>query len=216
VFIKVIPSAKASLQEKAYYVTNGKIFGAIIPTANFEPIAWVLNMERLNIALGHMSASATQRIVKLGAFCVNQLSRFLSPDQMTIAFAAIQKPIMYLNADIQQQSIPVSTISYPVAGEIEDTATNSLLVAQHLTKIVKNLYQIMGFELLHASQAVDLKRLQQPSLNFGQATNKMYSAFRQEVPFLKKDRELTPDIRKAYKFIEQYEINHINNIDNLH
>ena len=74
---------------------------------------------------------------------------------------------MYLNTDIQQQSIPVSTISYPVAGEIEDTATNSLLVVQHLNKIVEDLYQIMGFELMHASQAIDLKKIQTPGLQIG-------------------------------------------------
>lgn len=206
VVVDIRPSKEASPQEKAYYVSNGSLYGAVIPTASFEPIPWVLDIEKLNIALGHLSASSTQRIVKLSAFCINQISRFLSPDQATIAFAAIQKPIMYLNTEIQQQSIPVSTISYPVAGEIEDTATNSLLVVQHLNKITDNLYQIMGFELMHASQAVDLKKLQTPTLALGKQTLRLYSAFRKTVPFLKKDRELTPDIKKSYQFIRHYGI----------
>jgi histidine ammonia-lyase len=136
--------------------------------------------------------------------CINQLSRFLSPDQATIAYAAIQKPIMYLNTDIQQHSIPVSTISYPVAGEIEDTATNSLLVVQHLKIIVDDLYRIMGFELIHASQAVDLKKLQTPNIKFGKSTSELHDKFRKIVPFLQKDRELTPDINNAYEFISKY------------
>lgn len=214
VLIDIVPRSNASSQEKAYYVSNGKLTGAVIPTANFEPIPWVLNIERLNIALGHLSANATQRIVKLSSFCVNQISRFLSPDQTTIAFAAIQKPIMYLNTDIQQQTIPVSTISYPVAGEIEDTATNSLLVVEHLNKIVNDLYQIMGFELLHASQAIDLKKMKDPRLQLGQSTTLLYSNFRKTVPFLQKDRILTPDIKKAYEFISKYDpeqlANHVN------
>lgn len=204
VILDVVPQKNASAQEKAYYISNDKISGAVIPTANFEPLPWVLNIERLNIALGHLSASATQRIVKLGNVCINQISRFLSPDQATIAYAAIQKPIMYLNTDIQQQSIPVSTISYPVAGEIEDTATNSLLVVQHLKIIVDDLYQIMGFELIHASQAVDLKILQTPNLRLGKSTSVLHEKFRKVVPFLQKDRELTPDIQSAYEFISKY------------
>src|SRR5438046_1854262 len=100
---------------------------------------------------------------------------------------------MYLNTEIQQESIPVSTISYPVAGEIEDTATNSLLVVQHLNKIIENLYQIMGFELLHSSQAINLKQLQNPNLRLGKSTRIIYADFRKVVPFLQKDRELTPD-----------------------
>lgn len=206
VILDVKPLQTASTQERSYFVDDGKLYGAIIPTANFEPIAWVLDIEKMNIALGHMSASSTQRIVKLGSFCVNQLSRFLSPDQATIAFAAIQKPIMYLNTDIQQQSIPVSTISYPVAGDIEDTATNSLLVVQHFDKIIEDLYQIMGFELLHASQALDLKKIQTPSLPFGKATTKLFVDYRKSVLFLQKDRELTPDIKKSYEFIRGYNV----------
>ncbi|MBA3662302.1 MAG: aromatic amino acid lyase [Gammaproteobacteria bacterium] len=216
VVIDIIPDSNASSQEKAFYISNGTLSGAVIPTANFEPISWVLNIERLNIALGHMSASATQRIIKLGSFCVNQLSRFLSPDQATIAFAAIQKPILYLNTDIQQQTIPVSTISYPVAGEIEDTATNSLLVVEHLNKIVNELYQIMGFELIHASQAIELRKLQIPGLILGKATTALYFRFRTIVPFLQKDRELTPDIKKAYEFISKYDINPKNTCQNFH
>lgn len=212
VLLDVVPNINTSPQEKAYYISDGKLSGAVIPTANFEPISWVLNIERLNIALGHMSANATQRILKLSSFCVNQLSRFLSPDQATIAFAAIQKPIMYLNTDIQQQSIPVSTISYPVAGDIEDTATNSLLVVEHLQKIVDDLYQIMGFELMHASQAIDLRKLQTPDLKLGKSTNILYSDFRKIIPFLQKDRELTPDIKKAYEFIKSYNIDKVNSI----
>ena len=203
VLIDVTPPINASAQEKFYYVSNGTLSGAVIPTANFEPLAWVLDIEKLNIALGHISASSTQRIVKLGTFCINQISRFLSPDQATIAFAAIQKPIMYLHADIQQLSIPVSTISYPVAGEIEDTATNSLLVVQRLAKISDDLYQLMGFELMHASQAVDLKKMQMPGIQLGEDTARLHANFRKIIPFLQKDRELTPDIKQAYGFVRR-------------
>lgn len=209
VIIDIRPDKNTSKQERGFYVSNGKLFGAVIPTANFEPIPWVLNIERLNIALGHLSASSTQRIVKLGSFCINQISRFLSPDRATIAFAAIQKPIMYLNTDIQQQAIPVSTLSYPVAGEIEDTATNSLLVVEHLNKILHDLTQILGFELLHASQAVDLKKLRYPDMTLGQDTNKLYKAFRKHVPFLQKDRALTPDIKNAREFVSDYPVKNL-------
>ncbi|MHB1221791.1 MAG: aromatic amino acid lyase, partial [Gammaproteobacteria bacterium] len=94
--------------------------------------------------------------------------------------------------------------SYPVAGEIEDTATNSLLVVEHLDKIIDNLYQIMGFELIHASQSIDLKKLQMPNLSLGKDTGDLYSNFRKVIPFLQKDRELTLDIRKAYVFIKRF------------
>lgn len=206
IILDVVPTQNASLQERSYYLSQGNLRGAVIPTANFEPINWVLDAEKLNIALGHLSAASTQRIVKLGSNCINQISRFLSPDQATIAFAAIQKPIMYLNTETQQEIIPVSTLSYPVAGDIEDTATNSLLVVNHMDKIIDNLYATMAFELLHASQAVDLKRRADPSMSLGVQTKQLQDAFRLNVPFLLKDRELTPDIQKAIVFIKHYPV----------
>lgn len=204
IVLDVLPPSDASMQEKSYYLSDGNLHGAVIPTANFEPIEWVLDAEKLNIALGHLSAASTQRTVKLSSYCINQLSRFLSPDQATIAFAAIQKPIMYINTDTQQEIIPVSTISYPVAGDIEDTATNSLLVVRRLDKIINNLYQTMAFELLHASQAVDLKQREDKTRTLGRQTQVLQRNFRSQVPFLSKDRELTPDIQKAIAFIQQY------------
>lgn len=204
VILDISPAQNARPQERAYYVSDQQLKGAVIPTANFDPLPWVLNFEELNIALSHLAASSTQRTVKLSSVYFTHLSRFLAPDEKTIAFGAIQKPLMYLNTALYQQSIPVSVISYPVAGEIEDTATNSLLIVQNSRRIIKKLYQIMGFELLHASQAVDLRRIQDPSLKLGECTLAFYSAFRQRVPFLRQDRILTPDIKEAYKFIKGY------------
>lgn len=204
VILGISPSKNATPQEKAYYVNNKELAGAIIPTANFEPISWVLNFEELNIALSHLSANSVQRTIKLSGTHFTHLSRFLSPDETTIAFGAIQKPLLYLNTIIQQNSIPVSVISYPVAGEIEDTATNSLLVVMHTHKIIHNLYQVMGFELIHASQAVDLRKIQTPDLKLGDKTAVFFADFRKQVTFLQHDRILTPDIEKAHQFICTY------------
>ena len=206
VILDVTPNKDAGAQEKAYYVSNNQLTGAVIPTANFEPIPWVLNFEELNIALSHLSASSTQRTIKLSTEHFTLLSRFLSPDDSTIAFGAIQKPLLYLNTSIYQLSTPVSAISYPIAGEIEDTATNSLLVVQHTRQIMDALYQVMGFELLHASQAIDLRKLQIPDLKLGIETSKLFAEFRKKVSFLNQDRALTPDINKSYLFISGYNI----------
>ena len=134
-------------------------------------------------------------------------ARELLMKQRTAAANQIRGLLMEYGVTIPQG---ICNINKLVAGEIEDTATNSLLVVQHLNKIVDNLYQIMGFELIHASQAIDLKKLQTPDLKLGKSTIVLYSDFRKIVPFLQKDRELTPDIKKAYKFISSYAIDRSN------
>ena len=45
----------------------------------------------------------------------------------------------------------------PLAGDIEDTATNAVDAASRLRRIVENLYRIVGIELMHAAQAIDLR-----------------------------------------------------------
>ena len=56
---------------------------------------------------------------------------------------------------------------------------------------------MMGIELIHAAQAVDLRG--KPAL--GRVTGPVFDAFRKEVPFLDADRNLSIDIEKAYHFI---------------
>ena len=41
----------------------------------------------------------------------------------------------------------------PLAGDIEDTATNSVDAASRLRRIVEDLYGIVAIELMHAAQA---------------------------------------------------------------
>lgn len=60
---------------------------------------------------------------------------------------------------------------------------------------------MLGIELMHAAQAVDLRRRKSPGLPLGQATQRLYAAFRARVTFLDKDRPLTPDIRAAHAFV---------------
>ena len=64
----------------------------------------------------------------------------------------------------------------------------------------------MGFELLHAGQAIDLRKMISPTLKLGRETDLIYTKFRQHVPFLVKDRPLAPDIKKSYLFIRSYSL----------
>jgi histidine ammonia-lyase len=206
------PDAGAPAQVKAYYVEcdpkpdpkycDDKPYGAVIPTANFEPLAWVVPLEASNIALSHVSRAAAARMTRLGAPEFTKLRRFLAPDDTTLAYSAIQKAYAALDAEIQALSGPVSTHSLPLAGDIEDTATNSVDAASRLQRIVENLYGIFAIELMHAAQAIDLRRRDDPSLKLGAGTDKLFNDFRHRgVSFLDRDRPLTPDIAAATRYL---------------
>jgi histidine ammonia-lyase len=129
------------------------------------------------------------------------LTRFLAPDDTAIAFGAVQKPCGALDADIRTLANPVSLDFLPVAGDIEDQGTNAPLVAHRLRRISERLAGVLGLELLHAAQAIDLRLRKNPSLPLGHSTRKLHAAFRTHVAFLDKDRPLTPDLRASLDFV---------------
>jgi histidine ammonia-lyase len=195
------PPAGASSQVLDYYVQKGTLRGAVIPTANFEPLPWLLPLQSLSVALSHVSRAAAERITRLGTPEFTHLSRFLAPDDVTLAYSAIQKAYAALDAEIQALSVPVSKDSIALAGDIEDTATNTVEAASRLRRIAEDLYFVTGIELMHAAQAIDLRRRADPGLALGSGTGALFAAFRRAVPFLDRDRPLTPDIADAARFL---------------
>jgi len=112
-------------QEAVGYVSKGSLQGAVLPSANFEPLPWVLAFEQLGLALAHNSLASAQQVVKLNNPAFTGLSRFLGTDHTVHAFGAMEKPVMMLAMRSKELAMPVSLDYFPVAGDIEDIATNA-------------------------------------------------------------------------------------------
>ena len=201
VLLDVSPPAGATPQERSYYVDGNGIRGAVIPTSSFEPLSWVVQIESLLDALGHVSGTSVQRMLRLGAPEFTHLSRFLTADADSIGFAAIQKIPAALDAENRRLAHPVSLDAIPLAGDIEDTATNAAAAATNAATMVENLYAILGVELMHAAQAVNLRQREEPELALGRYTRPFLDAYRQAVPFLAHDRFLSPDVARSASFL---------------
>ncbi|MEQ9370375.1 MAG: aromatic amino acid ammonia-lyase [Coleofasciculus chthonoplastes F3-SA18-01] len=187
-----------------YTVRTETVSGMVVPSANFEPLPWVVGFEMVGIALNHVAYNSCYRTIKLGTDHFTHLSRFLSPDDNSIAFGTIQKSYTSLCTEVRSLSQPVSVDYFSVAGEIEDHATNAPFVVQRVANIVDNLYYILGMELLHGTQAIDLRLRSNPNLSLGRGSRTLYGAYRQAVPFLDRDRTLTIDIQKSYDFLTSF------------
>lgn len=207
VILDVANTESLSEQERLYYLNDA--LAAVIPTACFEPINWVIDYESLAILLSHVSHLSIQRMLKLDDERFTGLSRFLSPNAQTIGFAALQMAFIALDTEIRSLSVPHSADFFPVTGEIEDHATHAPFIVQRVSKIIDNLYYIFGLELMHAAQAVDLRREKKGDITLGNATNKLYAAYRMRVPFLCLDRPLSYDIGVSRKFVNEYVCNAI-------
>ena len=197
-----VTSPSQLYEEKSHYAAEGNLKGAVIPSANFSPLPWVISFEKAAIAIAHASSASTQRTIKLADPHFTHLSRFLGTDKTVHSYGAIQKVFVALNAENQELSLPVSYYSYAIAGNIEDVATNAPRVVRRIRQSIDNLYYILGLELMHAAQAIDLRLEKNPDLKLSPATREFWQAFRKKVPFMEKDRPLTPDIKNAYEFLK--------------
>ncbi|MCH4886131.1 aromatic amino acid lyase [Acidaminobacter sp. JC074] len=166
----------------------------IISCANFEATNWALGFEMLGLALGHVSRMCAHRTIKLANPEFTGLSRFLSPNEGEVqAYQTIQKHFTALDSENRHLANPSTLDFYAVAGDIEDHANNTVQIMKRLTKMMDNIYNMMGVEMLHAAQAVDLRE----EITLGNDSKKLYDALRKQVRFLDKDRPLTFDIEKA-------------------
>lgn len=174
-----------------------------VGSSNFVPLSWVLGMEMVAIALNHLSKMMCNRMLCFSDPSFTNLSRFLSPDEnKTIGFGTIQKTFASLDSENRLHANPTSLDFMSLAGQIENHSTNATIGADKITKIVDNLYYMLGMELMHAAQAVDLRE----NYKLGKKTSTLYKDYREVVDFLHKDRNLSIDIENSYEFLKNYEM----------
>jgi histidine ammonia-lyase len=180
------------------YIVPGVLNAAIVPTANFEELPLVAALERVGVALGHSSESITQSVLRFENPAITGLPRFLTaPDNPGHGFGAVQKAVVSLNSEIRSLAMPVSLESGVLAGNIEDVTTNGPLTARRLGELVEDLYPLASLQLLHAAQAVELRK----GFHQGSGTRTLLEGYRAHVPFVEQDRILTGDIEAGAQFL---------------
>ena len=201
IFMGEPDSLTASLSEIKQVIVGDKP-GAVIPTANFSPLPLVLAIQRVSLAAAHVSQSSVMRIIKLADPHITNLPRFLSAPDGVHAFGAIQKPFVALAMENRSLANPVSLDYFAIAQGIEDVATNGPRAVRNARQISDNFRSILGFELMHAAQAVDLRRRSNAEINISSATDTLFMQYRDRVPFLSRDNHiLTNDIHESQNYL---------------
>ena len=163
-----------------------------------QPLALALDHLALAVAeLGSISERRTYQLISgqrgLPAFLVAEpgLNSGLMIPQYTAAGIVSQN---------KQLCTPASADSIVSSNGQEDHVSMGANAATKARRVVENVEQILGIELLTAVQALDLRRPHRSS----PALEAVAAAFRQHVAFVPRDRVLYPDLHRAARFVREY------------
>jgi histidine ammonia-lyase len=195
------PAEDAQPYELQFYVTDGPVRGAVLPSAGFDPSAWALPLQAMGVALSQVAQLSAQRTLRLTDTGFTGLPRFLSPGNGAIGYGPIQKTVSSLAAEVRVLSLPMTTDVQPQAGNIEDVGTNAPATGRRLAAQVDRLTTLLAVELMHAAQAVDLRAARRPDFALGTGTGTLWREFRSQVPYMAEDRRNDADIVRAAHFL---------------
>lgn len=197
-----------SSQVTQYFVKGEGLEGAIIPSANFEPLPIAIAAERAAIALGHVAHNSLHRTLRLDEDRFSGLSRYLAGPNNTAghSFGATEDSMVSIYAENVELANPVSLASTPVEGNIEDSASNLPRVANRLERSASNLIDLYAMEMLHNTQAIDLRKMKRSDVKLSEKTQALYDAYRKVVPFVEKDRIFSEDLEAGIKLLKSYDV----------
>jgi len=172
----------------------------ILSGGNFhgQPLALALDFMAIAVAeLGSISERRTYQLISgqrgLPPFLVAEPglnSGFMIP-QYTAAGIVSQN---------KQLCTPASVDSIVSSNGQEDHVSMGANAATKARRVVENVEQILGIELLNAAQALAFRRPARTS----PALEAVVAAFREKVAFVSRDRVLYPDLHAAAAFVRAY------------
>lgn len=173
----------------------------IVSGGNFhgQPIALVMDFLAVAMAeLGNISERRTAQLILglkgLPEFLVANPglnSGFMIPQYAAAAMVSRNK--MYCFA--------ASSDSIVSSNGQEDHVSMGANAATKMLPLLDNLYAILGIELLNAAQALQLEGNQEKT---SPRLQKLFQAFRKDVPFIENDVVMCPIIDKSASFVYSY------------
>ena len=169
----------------------------IISAGNFhgQPIAIPIDM--LTIALSELSNISERRIYKLISGQRGLPNFLVAKPGLNSGFMIPQ----YTAASIVSQSkglcMPASADSIPSSQGQEDHVSMGANAATKLVRVVENTERVLAIELFNAAQALEFRR----PLRSSWAIEKIFAAYRKQVPFIDDDRYMHPLIEKSIAFL---------------
>ncbi len=173
--------------------------GGILSGGNFhaEPVAFAA--DQIALALAEMGSIAQRRVALMVDPTLSyDLPPFLAPDPgLNSGFMSAEVTTAALMSENKHLANPCSTDSTPTSANQEDHVSMAAHGARRLARMNANLANILGVELLCAAQGIEFRAPLSTSVPLGRVIERL----RREVPALRSDRPLAPDLARASRLV---------------
>jgi histidine ammonia-lyase len=168
--------------------------GYIVSNANWDPYPFANKMEAFVTALANMDVAVMLRIDRFSSpfFTGVEASAVVPSDETGGFFAGVggYDPVD-LQQEIQSLTNPVAPFGAAIIGTVEDLQAQTRIKAYRVQQVVGTTFDLLGHDLLAGAFWMDIRKVQDPSREFGAGTTAAWTAFRKAVPF-KPDPKVTP------------------------
>jgi histidine ammonia-lyase len=173
----------------------------IVSGGNFHGQPLALALDHLAVAVAELGSISERRTYQL-------ISGQRGLPQYLVAEPGLNSGLMipqYTAAGIVSQNkqlcTPASVDSIVSSNGQEDHVSMGANAASKARRVVENVEQVLGIELMTAVQALAFRRPGRSSA----ALEHVVEAFQQEVKFVGQDRVLYPDLHKAAAFVRKFD-----------
>ncbi len=194
---EAVAYAERVLCTEANSVTDNPLVfpdGDVISAGNFhgQPVSQALDF--LAIGVSTLANISERRIENLVNPDISGLPPFLAERPgLESGFMIPQVVAASLASENKVLAHPSSVDTIPTSANREDHVSMGVTAARHAAVVVENTSRVLGIEILCAAQGLDLGE----SLGPGRGVQAAYEVVRDQVPTLRGDRYLAPDLVKA-------------------
>lgn len=182
---------------------------AVISGGNFHGEPMALPFDFLGIACSELASISERRIERMvNAALSNGLPPFLTTEGgLNSGFMIVQYSAASMASENKVFAHPACVDSIPSSANQEDFVSMGTTAARKSGLILQNTLSVLAFELLTACQAIDLRRRQnQYGSGLSPVQEAVFSHVRSQIPFVERDREMWPDIRRVEAMVRSGEL----------
>jgi histidine ammonia-lyase len=160
--------------------------GYIVSNANWDPYPFANKMEAFVTALANMDVAVMLRIDRFSSpfFTGVEASKVVPSEETGGFFAGVggYDPVD-LQQEIQSLTNPVAPFGAAIVGTVEDLQAQTRIKAYRVQQVVGTTFDLLGHDLLAGAFWMDIRKVQEPSREFGAASTAAWATFRKAVPF---------------------------------